>query len=181
MPRVCTEVKGVEGYVIEQVVRDKYEQLTRSLIRRNVTITAMESCTGGQVSSLITDTEGASAIFKQGFVTYCNEAKVRAGVCKQIIDKNGVYSSQTAAAMANACRRACGADIGLGVTGTFGNADPDNSDSVPGEVYFAIANAVRAECFHCLVPVQPSRLLYKLYMADVIADRLEMWLTKPMR
>ena len=77
-----------------------------------------------------------------------------------------------AADAARASRAAWGADIGLGVTGTFGNVDPGNADSVPGEVYFAI-DAPDGPCaWHCAVPPQPSRLAYKLYMADVIADRL---------
>ena len=74
--------------------------------------------------------------------------------------------------MAEACRKAYQADLGIGVTGSFGNVDPDNADSIPGEVYFAIAERVGTQCFHCRIPAQPSRLLYKLYMADVIADQL---------
>ena len=49
--------------------------------------------------------------------------------------------------MAEACRKAYGADIGIGVTGTMGNVDPANPEaSVPGQVYFAIAmRSVREE------------------------------------
>lgn len=166
------EVKGVPGGIDEASVREKYAELTLSLIGRGVTITTMESCTSGQVASLITDTSGASAVLKGAFVTYSNEAKVREGVPAEVIDTYGVYSAETAVAMAEACRAAFGADIGVGVTGTFGNADPNNPDSVPGEVYFAIATDDGTTACHCAVPPQSSRLNYKLYMADVIADRL---------
>jgi len=74
--------------------------------------------------------------------------------------------------MAGACREAYKADIGVGITGSFGNADPNNADSIPGEVYFALATAEGTQEFHCTVPVQPNRFMYKLYMADRIADGL---------
>ncbi len=166
------EVVGAEGIVDESAVREKYHRLTLRLIESQRTITTMESCTSGQVASLITDTEGSSAVLKGAFVTYSNEAKVAQGVSAETIAEYGVYSVETALAMAEACRRAYGADVGVGVTGSFGNVDPENADSVPGEVYFAVADADGTRGFHCTVPTQPSRLAYKLYMADVIADAL---------
>ena len=166
------EVNGIEGHIDEAGVRTQYEQLTHLLIERNISITTMESCTSGLVASLITDTEGSSAVIKGAFVTYSNEAKVQQGVPAQIIQTYGVYSAQTAAAMAKACRIAYAADIGLGVTGSFGNVDPNNADSVPGQVYFAIATSNGVDCYHCSVPEQTSRLAYKLYMADVIVKPL---------
>ena len=74
--------------------------------------------------------------------------------------------------MAEACRTAFEADIGIGITGSFGNVDPNNQDSNPGEVFFAIATRDGTRPYHCTVPPQSSRLAYKLYMADVIADQL---------
>ena len=166
------EISSRTDTVKEADVRRKYEILTKTLIGRKRTITTMESCTSGQVASLITDTEGSSEVLKGAFVTYSNEAKIMQGVPKEIIETCGVYSAETAEAMAVSCRAAYQADYGIGVTGSFGNIDPNNVDSVPGEVYFAIAGSGKTQCFHCRIPAQPSRLLYKLYMADVIADRL---------
>ena len=157
---------------METAVHRKYEKITGFLIRNGLTITTMESCTSGQVASLITDTEGASAVLKGAFVTYSNEGKIREGVPAETIEKYGVYSIETAVAMAEACREAYRADIGVGITGSFGNADPNNADSIPGEVFFALATGEGTKEFHCSVPVQPSRFEYKLYMADKIADGL---------
>ena len=56
----------------EQAIRRKYERLTKELIKRELTITTMESCTAGQIASLITDTEGSSAVLPGAFVTYSN-------------------------------------------------------------------------------------------------------------
>ena len=156
----------------ESAVRRKYERLTRLLIDRGLTLTAMESCTGGQIASLITDTEGSSAVLAGAFVTYSNEAKVREGVPAEVIRSHGVYSAETAAAMAEACRRAYAADIGIGVTGSFGNADPANPDSVPGEVFFAVALKEGTRRYRCTVPALPSRLACKLFVADAVADCL---------
>ncbi len=167
-----TNIEGPKGPVNEKAVREKYTILTNTLIDRNITITTMESCTSGQIASLITDTEGSSAILKGACITYSNEAKVKEKVPKSTIDEFGVYSAETAAAMANACRDKYEADLGVGVTGSFGNADPNNADSIPGEVWFAITTNEGTECFHCTIPPQNSRLEYKLYMADVIADQL---------
>ncbi len=166
------EVRGAEGTIDETRVHRQYAQLTHLLIERGVRITTMESCTSGLIASLITDAEGSSAVFEGAFVTYSNEAKVMQGVPAQVIETHGVYSAQTASAMAKACRAAYAADIGVGVTGSFGNVDPNNADSVPGEVFFAIAAANGLDCYHCTVPEQTSRLAYKLYMADVIAGPL---------
>ena len=66
----------MEKFYSEKDIRDDYRSLTKQLIQKNMTISTMESATAGQIVSLITDTEGASAIIKGAFVTYCNEAKI---------------------------------------------------------------------------------------------------------
>ena len=93
------ELHGTDGPVSEAAVRGKYKELTLGLIRRGLTITTMESCTSGQIASLITDTEGSSAVLKGAFVTYSNEAKIMQGVPAAIIGTYGVYSAETASAM----------------------------------------------------------------------------------
>ena len=168
----CSDSTKDSAIGFEEQVREKYEDLVKYLIKRNISITTMESCTAGQIASLLTDTSGSSAIIKGAFVTYSNEAKIRQGVSENIINEYGVYSKETAAEMARVCRDFYDADLGIGVTGSFGNVDPKNKDSVPGEVYFAISTREGTESFYCEVPEQPSRLYYKLYMANVIADEI---------
>lgn len=159
--------------VNEKEIRDKYRRLTELLIDRGITITTMESATAGQIASLITDTEGSSAIIKGAFVTYSNEAKILMGVPADIIEKHSVYSVQTAEAMAERCAEVYKADIGIGVTGTMGNVDPANpTSSVPGRVYFAVIIDGQTHSFTEEIPHQPSRLLYKLAVADKIANVL---------
>lgn len=153
-------------------IREKYEQLTRLLIQKEMTITTMESITSGQIASLITDTEGASAILKGAFVTYSNEAKIRQGVPSEVIDAFGVYSKETACAMAKACRAAYKADIGIGVTGSAGNVDPNNADSVPGQVYYALDIRGELLSYALELPPFPARYAYKMCVAGEIVDTL---------
>lgn len=158
---------------VEKEIRDDYRKLTKLLIERNLSITTMESATSGQIASLITDTEGSSAIMKGAFVTYSNEAKIMQGVPAEIIEKYSVYSLETAEAMARACAAAYHADIGIGVTGTMGNIDPANPDaSVPGQVYFAIETSGEVRSYHIELSPQPTRLAYKLAVAKEVYDAL---------
>ena len=157
---------------LEKNVREKFRYITNTLIKEQLTITTMESCTSGLVASLLTDTEGASAVLKGAFITYSNEAKIKQNVPVDVIEKFGVYSEETAREMALAAKRAYGADIAVGVTGTMGNVDPANDDSTPGEVFFAIAYKEGTESFHISVPVQDSRYEYKLFVAGAIAEEI---------
>ena len=157
---------------LEKNVRDKYRLITKTLIEKKLTVTTMESCTSGLVASLLTDTEGASAVLKGAFITYSNEAKIKQNVPAETIETFGVYSEETAREMALAAKRAYDADIAVGVTGTMGNADPANNDSTPGEVFFAIAKRENVRGYHIFVPVQDSRYEYKLYVAGAIADEI---------
>lgn len=157
----------------EKEIRKDYAKLTKLLIEWNMSITTMESATAGQIASLITDTEGASAIFKGASITYSNETKIMQGVSAEVIHKYTVYSKETAEAMATACANMYGADIGIGVTGTMGNTDPDNADaSVPGQVYFSISMKGSVRSYVVEIPQQPSRLMYKLAVAKEVYDVL---------
>ncbi|MDD7390450.1 MAG: CinA family protein [Lachnospiraceae bacterium] len=153
-------------------IREQYRELTELLIEKKLTITTMESATAGLIASLITDTEGSSAVLKGAFVTYCNEAKIMQGVPAEIIDTFGVYSPDTARAMAKACRAAYRADIGVGITGSFGNVDPNNADSVPGVLYYTIDFRGRLNTFRLDLDPLPTRLDYKMKAAGEVVDTL---------
>ena len=156
---------------LQETVAEKYKKITRTLIEKGLHITTMESCTSGLIASLLTDTEGSSAVMKGAFVTYSNEAKIMQGVPAGIVAAYGVYSDETAYAMAVAAMRAYNAEISIGVTGTMGNVDPNNGDSIPGEVYFAVLYK-ETYSHHVTIPKQPTRYDYKLYVANLIADEI---------
>lgn len=159
--------------VDELKIRNGYGELTQLLIRRNLSITTMESATSGLIASLITDTEGSSKIFKGAYVTYSNEMKIKHGVSSEIIEKYSVYSKETALEMAHACKSVFNADIGIGITGTMGNVDPSNSDfSKLGQVFFAIEFQQHSCAFFYELPVYKNRFSYKLAVAELLLKKV---------
>ncbi len=119
-------------------VAEKFDLTVRKLIEKNMSISCMESCTSGLVSSLLSDTEGASAIFRGGITAYSNDIKILFGVSSDVISKYGVYSHECASQMSDVCRRTFNTDIGIGVTGCLSRSDPNNPEGNPGVVYFCI-------------------------------------------
>lgn len=152
---------------------DMSEVVTRLLIEKHLTISFMESCTSGLLASMLTDTEGASAAFKGSFVTYSNEAKVFAGVDGEIIEKYGVYSAECAHAMAETALKKFGADLAVGITGSTGNTDPNNADSVQGEAFFCILIGGKAHDYKISIDVKNmSRKEIKQFYADEVYSAL---------
>ena len=74
--------------------KDNWKKIVDKLIEENLTISTMESCTGGGIANEITNISGASSVIMESYVTYCNEAKIKHGVPKEIIDKYTVYSQE---------------------------------------------------------------------------------------
>ncbi len=118
------------------------EQLIGGLLRaRGETLALAESCTGGLIGHRITAVPGSSAYLLASLVTYADEAKVRfLGVPPQMIRDHGAVSAEVARAMAAGARRACGADVGLSVTGIAGPTGATDSKPV-GLTYVAVADA----------------------------------------
>ena len=75
-------------------------ELKKILIENNLTLSSAESCTGGLISSYLTDIDGASAFIFQNFVTYSNAAKTKfLGVLPSTLETYGAVSMQTAREM----------------------------------------------------------------------------------
>lgn len=127
--------------------RNHLEKQIATIIKRfsesGYTISAMESCTGGGLANAITNVSGSSDILHESYVTYCNKAKIKLGVPKQIIDKYSVYSLETAKAMANAVKSASNSDIGIGITGQLGRIDPRNMGIENNKAWYAIRSSVK--------------------------------------
>lgn len=98
---------------------------------RNLTIATAESCTGGLISSLLTDVEGMGHAFERGFTTYTDEAKAgMLGVPRGLIDTNGAVSREVAIAMAEGALAHSRADAVVAVTGFAGPAGPDDESGL---------------------------------------------------
>jgi len=103
------------------------------------TVATAESCTGGLVASRITNVSHSSEMFRYGWVTYANEAKItELGVSPELLEKHGAVSPEVVIAMAEGALRGSGADWAVAVTGIAGPTG-GTSEKPVGLVYFGLA------------------------------------------
>ena len=126
-------VYGVDVESLEQVV-------SAALLERGLTLSAAESCTGGLIAKRMTDLPGASQVFRGGVVSYTNGVKSGIlGVPEALLEEQGAVSEPVARVMAEGCRRVCGSDLAVSVTGVAGPESDDRGNEV-GTVYIALAS-----------------------------------------
>jgi nicotinamide-nucleotide amidase len=105
---------GVNDDLLERVIGD-------FLSERNLTLATAESCTGGFLSSKITDISGSSKYFMGGICSYSNYSKFHIlGVSEKTLEKFGAVSEETAKEMAENVRKKFNADFGISTTGIAG-------------------------------------------------------------
>ncbi len=112
-------------------------QVVDELIKRKLTLTTAESCTGGMVSASVVDVPGASDVLMQGLVTYSNSAKMKyLGVKEKTLLDHGAVSEETAREMAEGACRMTGTTCGVATTGIAGPGGGTPEKPV-GTVYIA--------------------------------------------
>jgi PncC family amidohydrolase len=98
-----------------------------------------ESCTGGLLSSLITEQAGVSDFYMGGIVAYANSAKENIlGVPVKLIEQHGVVSEEVAVAMARGANRIFKTDVSIAITGIAGPSGGTQEKPV-GLVCFALS------------------------------------------
>jgi len=131
-------VYGTDEQTLADVVGEK-------LVQQNKTIAVAESCTGGCLAKLLTDTPGASRYFMYGWVTYSNAAKTtELGIPAELIEKHGAVSSQVAQAMAQNARKKAHTDFAIGITGIAGPTGASEQKPV-GLVYISVGSVSECE------------------------------------
>ncbi len=137
MKPVISEIQsrlGAKIYALDEAVTLE-AAIVETLKEKKMTVTTVESCTGGLLSGRIVNVSGSSAVFRQGFVTYANEAKeALAGVRSETLETFGAVSEQTAEEMVFGGLKVSGADACLAVTGIAG-PDGGSSEKPVGLVY----------------------------------------------
>jgi nicotinamide-nucleotide amidase len=160
--------RGKLGDAIYAEGVETMEQVVVRLARAaGKTVATAESCTGGMVASRITNVSHSSEMFRYGWVTYANEAKMtELGVPAGLLEKHGAVSAEVAQAMAGGALRGSGADLAVAVTGIAGPTGGTPEKPV-GLVYFALAtkNGKTQIVERTLVPIRET---FK-YMASQIA------------
>ena len=97
------------------------QKIVNQLIKKKLTFSVVESCTGGLLSSAITSVSGSSKVFNLGLVTYSNQSKIKVlKVSKKIIRKYGAASEQVCKAMAKNVSKIGKTKMSVSVTGIAG-------------------------------------------------------------
>ncbi len=101
---------------------DKIEDyVCEKLIDKKLSVAVAESCTGGLMASKFISYPGISSVFKEGYITYTNDSKIRVlGVKKETIDTYGAVSEETVKEMAKNICDITSADIGIATSGIAG-------------------------------------------------------------
>lgn len=111
------------------------------LLQNNFTIACAESCTGGLLTSILTDVSGSSAYLKGAIVAYSNDVKqLLLGVQEITLLENGAVSATTAMEMAQGIRKKLEVDIGVAITGIAGPTGGSVNKPV-GLVFIAVSGA----------------------------------------
>ncbi|MDD2891148.1 MAG: CinA family protein [bacterium] len=114
------------------------KELARILKEKNLTISVVESCTGGLIQKLITDNPGSSEYFLGGVVAYSNKLKEKLiGVKRSTLLKYGAVSKETSVELANGITKITGSSIGISTTGIAGPGG-GTKDKPVGLVYIGI-------------------------------------------
>lgn len=118
----ATEVVEVLGDDVFSRDGQSLEAVVGTLLAaRSLTIAAAESCTGGLLTSRLTDVPGSSRYVLEAVVAYANDVKVAAlGVPAELIDRHGAVSEPVAQAMADGIRLRSKVGVGVGITGIAG-------------------------------------------------------------
>lgn len=133
---------AAEEFVYATADRSLEEEVGRLLLSRGLRIATAESCTGGLLSSRLTDVSGSSGYFSQGFVVYSNESKERnLGVRSATLESCGAVSEEVAGEMAEGCLVRSGADLAVSSTGIAG-PDGGTETKPVGMVCLGLASRV---------------------------------------
>lgn len=140
LERAADDVTAVLGADVFSRDNESLEAVVGHLLAaHSLRIAVAESCTGGLITSRLTDVAGSSRYVERSVVAYSNVAKTDLlGVDGTMLEAHGAVSDPVARAMAEGVRARAGVDVGVGVTGIAGPGG--GSDEKPvGTVVIAVA------------------------------------------
>lgn len=143
------------------LVQKREKAIAKILIEKGLKLATAESCTGGLISSRMTDLSGSSAYIVQNFVTYANEAKTQIlGVNSEIIDKFGVVSEKVASEMAKGLKAKYDCSVAISITGIAGPLG-GSSEKPVGLAWVGISNGSVTKTYKIMVNSKLNRRLIK--------------------
>ena len=112
--------------------------LHKKLIKKKLTISVAESCTGGLLAHNLTKLANSSKYFQMGLTTYSNQAKMKIlKVNKNIINKYGAVSKECCKSMVQNLSKISKSRINISITGIAGPGGASKNKPV-GLVYIGI-------------------------------------------
>ncbi|MFT3919113.1 CinA family nicotinamide mononucleotide deamidase-related protein [Cloacibacterium sp.] len=165
-PLVQDNVISENGDSIEEILHDL-------LISKNLTISTAESCTGGELSHLITSVSGSSQYFLGGICTYQTQKKIEIlGVSEDLIKEKTVVSEEVAQAMSLGCQKLFKTDISLSTTGVAG-PNSDEFESEIGTVFYSVRIKNFEKTFKLYLPHLERKDFMNFVSMKVLQDLIE--------
>ena len=148
------------------------EEIAKILINKNLKIAVTESCTGGLLSSKLTDISGSSAFVHLNLVTYSNEAKQKfLGVRTETLENFGAVSEECSYEMASGLQKLTGADICISTTGIAGPTG-GTKDKPVGLMYSTICTRDKAITFEVKMHPELQRIEMKELFVQAVLEKL---------
>ena len=142
MDEQIASLKAILGELVYSDTDDTLEHALGEILKSSgKTLSAAESCTGGEISHLITTVSGSSSYYLGSVTSYAVSVKEKVlGVPAETIEKSGVVSSEVAAAMAEGVTRLTGSDYSVATTGLAG---PGGGDGInpDGTVWVGVCDS----------------------------------------
>jgi nicotinamide-nucleotide amidase len=137
---VAAEIKKIAGLDYFGSDETSLASVVGELLRHgSQTLSVAESCTGGGLGAMLTETPGSSDYFLGGIISYANRLKISLlNVNERDLEKFGAVSATVAQQMALGVKELLASSWGVGITGIAG--PEGDTDSKPiGLVYVGLA------------------------------------------
>jgi nicotinamide-nucleotide amidase len=176
------KLSGIEQKIRNKVGRFIYSQqdeplenvVARMLFERGLTLAVAESCTGGLISTMLTNISGSSKFYERGIISYSNASKVEIlKVSEDTIAQNGAVSLEVARQMAEGIKSISGTDLGLAITGIMGPTG-GSSEKPVGLAYIGVCDD--KVCTAKKFQFGDDRLLNKQRAAQAALDMIRRYL-----
>ncbi len=127
------------------------KKVVNKLIKKKLTISIAESCTGGLLSSHFTQIPKASETYTFGIITYSNESKNKfLKISKKFLLKYGAVNKRTCILMAKNLNKLTKTDISISITGIAGPSGGSSNKPI-GLVYVGTKFKKRLFCKKLLI------------------------------
>ena len=140
--RIDQEVQKLKPLIGDNVISwsgDNIEEILKEILdEKKLTVSTAESCTGGELSRLLTSISGSSTYFLGGIVAYDYHKKIEIlGVSEKTILEKTVVSEEVAQEMSFGAQKLLKTNISLSTTGVSGpNSDEFNNEI--GTAFYSI-------------------------------------------